>query len=150
MDVILIDTRLNRFPSQVTSSINDDIVSSREWLIPLRCNFWVQFAFALLLTGTISGILFLVFNITVLLGIAFYSLIIAALLFIATLCGRDTIRAYRRVRRHIKHYGSFDIRLQNELMKHMYCRRAGARAAAKDLGASDELLPALANAWPLL
>jgi len=160
MDAVHIDTRLNQFPAQdfldlETIAFLDDSASSckaslREWLIPLKCNIWVQAAAVLMLVGITSTALYLMLGTNVLLGTAFYTIFVSLVLLIATFAGKDTLRSYRRVRNHIKSHGSFNKRLQRKYLEQMYCRRAGARKAAQDLGVAHELLPALANSWRLL
>ena len=149
MNTIHIDTRPEYLSGQPSFSINKS-TSLRECLIPLRCNLWVQLSALLLLTGAFSAVLFLIHELTVLLGTAFYTSFAAIILLMATFGGRDTYRAYSRVKHHIRTHGSFDKRLQKKFVEQMYCRRVGARAAAKDLGVAHELIPELARDWRII
>ena len=150
MNAIHFNTQLKRFPMQETSAIADDDMGYDEWLIPLRCNVWIQLAYALLVLEPICLTLFLVFDLDVLLNLTFFSLAAATFLLVITFGGKHTLLAYQRARSHIRKHGRFDKRLQHEFMKQKYCLRAGARAAARDLGVSRDLLPALANAWRII
>jgi hypothetical protein len=150
MDAIHIDSRHDYFVSHEAVVMRHNDSLSREWLVPLRCNFWIQVAYALLLIGPLSPFLFLIVPIDALLIVPFYAPSVSAFLFIITFGGKDSLRAYQRACRHIEAHGKFDARVQKKFLEQKYCCRAGVRLAAKDLGVAQELLPSLANSWRII
>jgi hypothetical protein len=126
-----------------------------DWLIPFKYNVWVQLGTILLMTAVIKVIWVYVsrqFSASALIMI-FWMLWAGMLILGSTEFGRGTVRSYRRVRQILDDSGTepiFEVQLQNQIAKKMYCYRVGARVAAAEKGLSKRLLPKLANRWRLL